>query len=259
MYVSRDVDEQAGRGDRLIAVPNGTPPAGGLPGRVVGPRHQRHGRRVRAVARPASTTSRSRTRCSTRAGSSPRATTRAKARPGLHAVHRRRSARRATRSTSCAPPANCPPRTRATHYVVWGHSEGGHTAMFALNIGTDVRARAEAQGRGRGRAAVAVRAHLRLPEDQPVPLLPVDGGRRAATRRTATKPRRSTRCSRRAGMKLIPMLDKGCTGYLVRAAAATLDVRSSSKGDPFKVPAWKKLLDGERPAVLHEARARRRC
>ena len=47
------------------------------------------------------------------------------------------------------------------HYVVWGHSEGGQTAMFALEHRADVRARAEAPGRRGRRAAVAVRAHLR--------------------------------------------------------------------------------------------------
>ena len=51
-------------------------------------------------------------------------------------------------------------------YVVWGHSEGGQTAMFALNIGADVRAGPAARRGGRGRAAVAVRAHLHVPEEQ---------------------------------------------------------------------------------------------
>ena len=61
-----------------------------------------------------------------------------------------------------------------------------------------------------------------------------------------------------AGMKLLPELDKGCAGDLSDKFGG-LDVSKLSKGDPFKVPAWKKVLEDERPAVLHDARARRRC
>ena len=66
----------------LIIVPKTAAARRRLPGRDVGPRHQRHGRLVRAVARPRRTTCRSRTICSTRAGRSRRATTKVKERPG---------------------------------------------------------------------------------------------------------------------------------------------------------------------------------
>ena len=36
---------------------------------------------------------------------------------------------------------NFPAAHASDHYVVWGHSEGGQTAMFALNIGADATRR----------------------------------------------------------------------------------------------------------------------
>ena len=70
----------------------------------------------------------------------------------------------------------------SANYVVWGHSEGGQTAMFAAPHRSELRARPPSEGRRGGCPTVAVLRHLPIPADEPVPLLPVHGGRRVQRR-----------------------------------------------------------------------------
>ena len=67
-------------------------------------------------------------------------------------------------------------------YVVWGHSEGGQTAMFASNIGPTYAPELKLQGVVAGAPPSQFALHLHFLQDEPVPLLPADGGGRAERR-----------------------------------------------------------------------------
>ena len=53
------------------------------------------------------------------------------------------------------------------NYVVWGHSEGGQTAMFALHIGASYAPELHLEGSRGGCPAVAVLRHLPVSETSP--------------------------------------------------------------------------------------------
>jgi hypothetical protein len=57
-----------------------------------------------------------------------------------------------------------------------------------------------------------------------------------------------------AGIKLLPLLDQGCADTLSQKVGG-LDVSKLSKGDPFKVPAWKKILQENDPQYFTTASA----
>ena len=51
------------------------------------------------------------------------------------------------------------------------------------------------------------------------------------------------------GMKLIPLLDKGCSGY-VNDHLLNIDISKVVKADPFTVPTWKKVLEDNDPESI---------
>ena len=55
-----------------------------------------------------------------------------------------------------------------------------------------------------------------------------------------------------AGLKLIPDLSKGCSDYLSQVMG-NLDITKLTKGDPFKIPAWKKVLSANDPESITKA------
>jgi hypothetical protein len=57
-----------------------------------------------------------------------------------------------------------------------------------------------------------------------------------------------------AGMKLIPLLDQGCSDSL-SAKVGHLDVKTLTKGDPFKIPAWQKVLKQNDPQYFTQKSA----
>jgi len=133
----------------------------------------------------------------------------------------------------------------SNRYVVWGHSEGGQTAMFALHIGASYAPTLKLQGVVAGAPPSQfslVYAFLRSSPYRYYLLMAAGGlnaayGNRAAPLDQVLTP---------LGLKYIADLDKGCTGYLSQQLA-NIPTTSLVKADPFTVPAWKQLLMANDP------------
>jgi hypothetical protein len=52
-----------------------------------------------------------------------------------------------------------------------------------------------------------------------------------------------------AGMKLIPLLSKGCAGYVAQHSGS-VDISTVTKVDPFTVPKWKAVLKENDPQYI---------
>lgn len=130
------------------------------------------------------------------------------------------------------------------HYVVWGHSEGGQTAMFASNIGPTYAPELKLQGvvAGAPPSQFSLIYTFLKSSQYRYYLLMAAGGLNTAYGDRAPLDQILTP----AGMKLIPLLDKGCAGFLSQKIG-NLDVSSLTKGDPFKIPAWRKVLMANDP------------
>jgi acetyl esterase/lipase len=130
----------------------------------------------------------------------------------------------------------------SSNYVVWGHSEGGHAALFAWKLGTTYGARSGA--RMVGAVAVAPPSQLRAlyeklspTNDRVYDYMMLAGfnagyGDGAAPLSAVLTP---------AGAALLPTLRQGCL------ASVTTAVNSHSldqlvKTSPFGVAAWRKLF-----------------
>jgi dipeptidyl aminopeptidase/acylaminoacyl peptidase len=125
-------------------------------------------------------------------------------------------------------------------YVVWGHSEGGQTAMFALDVGRsyapDLRLQGVVAGAPPSQFNLIYQFLLNSPFRYYVFM--VAAGFNAGYGNTAAP---LSEVLTPTGLSLLPVLEKGCSDYV----ATQLDRYSLpelSKGDPFSVPAWQKLL-----------------
>jgi len=126
------------------------------------------------------------------------------------------------------------------HYVVWGHSQGGHTAMFALHIGASYAPTLSLDGVVAGAPPSQFALLYTFLKSSPFRhyLLMAAGGLNKAYGNTAA-PLGAVLTP--LGVKHIADLDKGCTSYVVQQLAG-IDTSQLVKQDPFKVPAWKKVL-----------------
>ena len=246
MYVSETVDGKPVAVTGLIIVPEDGAARRRVPGRVTwghGTNGMADSARRRSTRR---TPCRWPTSCSTRAGRSPRATTRARARPGSCRTSRASSAARNTidivRAARDLPAAHASDRLRRV-----GSLRRRADRDVRVEHRHEVRARAEAaRASWPGAPPSQFALHLQLPADEPVPLLPADGGGRVE-RRVRRQRAPLDQVLTPAGMKLLPMLDKGCAGVPERRSSATSTSSKLSKGDPFKVPAWRKVLEANDP------------
>jgi pimeloyl-ACP methyl ester carboxylesterase len=137
------------------------------------------------------------------------------------------------------------------HYVVWGHSEGGQTAMFALNIGATYAPELKLQGvvAGAPPSQFALIYDFLRTSPYRYYLLMAAGGLNTAYGNTRAP---LDQVLTPAGMKLIPLLDKGCSSDLSKQIG-NLDVSKLTKGDPFKIPLWKKVLEANDPEYFTKA------
>ena len=137
------------------------------------------------------------------------------------------------------------------HYVVWGHSEGGQTAMFASNIGTTYAPELKLEGVVAGAPPSQFNLIYTFLQTSPYRyyLLMAAGGLNAAY---GNKVAPLGQVLTPAGMKLVPLLDQGCSGFL-SAKIGKLDVSGLTKGDPFKIPAWRKVLMANDPQDFSKA------
>ncbi len=139
----------------------------------------------------------------------------------------------------------------STNYVVWGHSEGGQTAMFALDIGTSYAPDLHLDGVVAGAPPSQFNLIYDFLKTSPYRyyLFMVAGayqsayGDRAAPVSQVLTP---------LGISLLPELDKGCSDYLARVVDK-YSTAQFAKTDPFAVPAWGKLLSENDPETFASA------
>jgi pimeloyl-ACP methyl ester carboxylesterase len=138
-------------------------------------------------------------------------------------------------------------------YVMWGHSQGGHTAMFTLKIAARYAPELKLRGvvAGAPPSQFAFIYNYLLTSPFRYYLLMAAGGLNAAY---GDERAPLDQVLTPAGMKLLPLLEQGCAGFVADKVGG-LDVSKLSKGDPFKVPAWKKILEEDDPQYFTTASA----
>ncbi|HXX89308.1 MAG TPA: lipase family protein, partial [Acidimicrobiales bacterium] len=136
-------------------------------------------------------------------------------------------------------------------YVVWGHSEGGQTAMFALHIGAGYAPELHLQGVVAGAPPSQFFAIYQFLQGSPYRyyLLMAAGGFNAAYGDAAAP---LEQVLTPLGMSLLPLLGKGCADY-VAAHTDQYSLSQITKADPFTVPAWQTLLDENDPGTFTTA------
>jgi len=138
----------------------------------------------------------------------------------------------------------------SSNYVVWGHSEGGQTAMFALKIGPTYAPELHLRGVVAGAPPsqfYAVYSFLKTSPFRYYLLMAAEGfhvayGSKAPLNEVLTP----------EGIKAIPLLSKGCDSFLA-AQVDKYSISAISKTDPFKVPAWRALLNENDPGTFGSA------
>ena len=140
---------------------------------------------------------------------------------------------------------NLPDVHASDRYLVWGHSQGGHAAMFALAHGGQVGARAESRrrgGRGSAVATVLVYQALKTSPFKYYLLMAAAGfnagfGDQAAPLDKVLTP---------AGLAAIPKVDEGCTDAISKATAER-EHRRSRESRPRHDPRVGEAARRERP------------
>ncbi len=136
-------------------------------------------------------------------------------------------------------------------YAVFGHSEGGQTAMFALHIASTYAPELHLVGVVAG--AAPSQFDLIYPFLRASPfryyLLMVGGGFEAAYGPQAAP---LDQLLTPLGQSLLPDLTKGCDDYLLKTIDA-YPLDQVLKGDPFSIPAWQELLTENDPASFSTA------
>ena len=137
------------------------------------------------------------------------------------------------------------------NYVVWGHSEGGQTAMFSLDIGKAYAPELSLKGVVAGAPPSQFALIYTFLKASPFRhyLLMAAGGLNAAY---GDKAAPLDLVLTPLGMKHLADLDKGCTGYIVSQLAG-IPTSALVKGDPFKIPVWQKVLKENDPQYFTKA------
>jgi hypothetical protein len=130
----------------------------------------------------------------------------------------------------------------SANYVVWGHSEGGQTAMFADKIGPSYAPELRLKGVVAGAPPSQFNFIYGFLLTSPFRyyLIMAAGGLNTAYGDAAPLDQVLTP----KGVALISKLDTSCD---VNGTLGPLDVKSLTKGDPFKNPLWKKVLEANDP------------
>jgi dipeptidyl aminopeptidase/acylaminoacyl peptidase len=134
----------------------------------------------------------------------------------------------------------------STNYVVWGHSEGGQTAMFALHLGAAYAPDLSLKGVVAGAPPSQFNLIYDFLKTSPYRfyLFMAGIGFEAAY---GPKLAPLSAILTKAAIKLAPVVSEGCFNYLEK----TIDrytLAQMVKVDPFTVPTWKKLLSENDPA-----------
>jgi pimeloyl-ACP methyl ester carboxylesterase len=141
---------------------------------------------------------------------------------------------------------NMPAVHASDNYVVWGHSEGGQTAMFTDKIGPTYAPELHMKGVVAGAPPSQFNLIYSFLQTSPFRyyLIMAAGGLNTAYG-DAEAPLDQILTPK--GRALIPKLDTNCD---VNKALGPLDVKSLTTGDPFKNPLWKKLLEASDPEAF---------
>jgi pimeloyl-ACP methyl ester carboxylesterase len=138
----------------------------------------------------------------------------------------------------------------STNYVVWGHSEGGQTAMFALKIGPTYAPGLHLRGVVAGAPPSQfydVYSFLKNSPYRYYLLMAAEGfhvayGSKAPLNEVLTP----------KGVQALSLLTKGCDNYLA-ANVNKYRLSQVAKGNPFDVPAWRALLNANDPGTFTSA------
>jgi pimeloyl-ACP methyl ester carboxylesterase len=137
------------------------------------------------------------------------------------------------------------------NYVVWGHSEGGQTAMFALKIGPSYAPDLHLKGVVAGAPPSQFYAIYQFLETSPYRyyLFMAAGGFNAAYGNQAAP---LNQVLTPLGISLLPDLEKGCSDYVAKATSK-YSLTQITKGNPFDIPTWKILLNENDPGTFSAA------
>jgi pimeloyl-ACP methyl ester carboxylesterase len=244
MYVSESLQNKPVAVSGLIAIPNGTPPAAGFP--VVSWAHGTDGMADKCAPSldPGSGQNVGLANLLLDHGWVVTATDyQGEGTPGIHPYIAGINAARDTidivRAVRTLPAAHA-----SNRYVVWGHSQGGHTAMFALTIGREYAKELKLEGVVAGAPPSQFFALYTYLKGSPFRhyLLMAAGGLHEAYGDQAPLDAILTP----AGIKLTAVLDKGCSGYVADQVGG-VNIDSIVKADPFTVPSWRKVLMANDP------------
>lgn len=138
-----------------------------------------------------------------------------------------------------------PEASASPNYVVWGHSQGGHAAMFTSNIAASYAPELQLKGVVAGAPPsqlLLINAALQQSNYRHYILMAAAGlnagyGDQAAPLDEVLTP---------AGLEAINQVDQGCSSDLGKALANT-DISTLQKADPATVPAWNTLLKENDP------------
>ncbi|HEU5301353.1 MAG TPA: lipase family protein [Acidimicrobiia bacterium] len=139
----------------------------------------------------------------------------------------------------------------STDYVVWGHSQGGHTAMFAHNIAADYAPELTLDGVVAGAPPSQFNLIYTFLKTSPYKhyLLMAAGGLNAAYGDEAAP---LDEVLTRDGIDLLPVLEGGCSGH-IRDETVDVQIDDVLLADPFTVPAWGALLTQNDPQSFDTA------
>jgi len=241
MYTSQGLDGAPVAVTGLVAVPDGTPPAGGYP--VVSWAHGTNGMGDTCAPSLAPKDEIPLANALLAKGWVVTATDyRGEGTPGLHPYIAGIAAARDSIDIVRAA-RELDGVDAGTDYVVWGHSQGGHTAMHVSNIGEDYAPELQLDGVVAGAPPSQFNLIYDYLRTSPYKyyLLMAAGGLNAAYGDMAPLADVLTP----EGLALLPQLE-ACSGA-ISAALKDVDVATVSKGDPFKTPSWNGVLTENDP------------
>ena len=139
----------------------------------------------------------------------------------------------------------------STNYVVWGHSEGGQTAMFALAIGGSYAPELTLKGVVAGAPPSQFQFIYGFLRTSPFRyyLLMVGAGWNSAYG-NAVAPLSEVATPK--AISLLPILEQGCSAYIA-AQTKKYPISQIIKADPYTIPAWRQLEIANDPGQLTTA------
>ena len=134
------------------------------------------------------------------------------------------------------------------NYVVWGHSEGGQTAMFSLDIADSYAPDLHLRGVVAGAPPSQFQYVYTFLKTSPFRyyLFMAGAGFNVAYGNTAA-PLNQVLTAK--GISLLPVLNQGCADYIAEKTNG-YPLGEIVKADPFTVPAWQKLLMANDPGTF---------